>query len=337
MIIKIYGKLAYIKLQHTGAFPCLEIKFLLRRDFGYFFIQIYVPSMLVVILSWVSFWLNVEASPARVSIGLLTVLTITTQNSGINAALPRVSYIKAVDVWMSVCLVFAFAGLLEYALVNVLSRRRSKVVVRGKKPTLVSDVSSYQRVVTRQPSADIKSYMNNNLVTYNSKGNSVVTYNTKRKNVAVYNSKGNSAAMVQLKSELHESLQAISEKYKRNDNHQESLSSPSESPMHYNTLPPHPQNNFHYNPHQPHKQKIITQQPYHHSTISHLPHHHNAVFHSPHHHNTYFVSPHHRNTTMHQPHYSPNFPFSPKTLPSKPTLLSSNLVVRLSANVCIPN
>jgi len=56
----------------SGAFPCLEIRFVLRRDFGYFLIQIYVPSTLVVILSWVSFWINVDASPARVSIGLLT-------------------------------------------------------------------------------------------------------------------------------------------------------------------------------------------------------------------------------------------------------------------------
>jgi len=55
-----------------GAFPCLEIAFFLRRDIGYFFIQHYIPSLLVVILSWVSFWINVDASPARVSIGLLT-------------------------------------------------------------------------------------------------------------------------------------------------------------------------------------------------------------------------------------------------------------------------
>jgi hypothetical protein len=107
-----------------GAFPCLEIRFLLTRDVGYFIIQFYVPSMLIVILSWVSFWLNVDASPARVSIGLLTVLTTTTQSTAINATLPRVSYVKAIDVWMSMCLVFVFAALLEYALVNVLARRR---------------------------------------------------------------------------------------------------------------------------------------------------------------------------------------------------------------------
>ena len=103
----------------------MEIGFILCRDVGYFLIQLYVPSLLIVILSWVSFWINVDASPARVSIGLLTVLTTTTQSTaGVNSSLPRVSYIKAIDVWMSTCLVFVFAALIEYAIVNVLARRR---------------------------------------------------------------------------------------------------------------------------------------------------------------------------------------------------------------------
>ena len=58
----------------TGAYPCLAIRFELARDFGYYLIQVYVPTFLIVILSWVSFWINPESSPARVTIGLLTVL-----------------------------------------------------------------------------------------------------------------------------------------------------------------------------------------------------------------------------------------------------------------------
>jgi len=37
----------------------------------------------------------------RVSLGLLTVLTTTTMSAAARASLPRVSYIKAVDVWMT--------------------------------------------------------------------------------------------------------------------------------------------------------------------------------------------------------------------------------------------
>lgn len=88
--------------------------------------QVFIPSILIVILSWVSFWIHVDAIPARISLGVLTVLTITTQSSGIKVSLPRVSYIKAIDVWNSACLLFVFAALLEYAYINVQTRRYQK-------------------------------------------------------------------------------------------------------------------------------------------------------------------------------------------------------------------
>ena len=57
---------------------------------------------MLVIVSWVSFWLDQNAIPARVSLGVTTLLTMSTQTSGINAQLPPVSYTKAIDVWTGV-------------------------------------------------------------------------------------------------------------------------------------------------------------------------------------------------------------------------------------------
>ncbi|XP_033742235.1 glycine receptor subunit alphaZ1-like [Pecten maximus] len=108
----------------SGNFSCLEATLHLTRNTGYYIAQIFIPSILIVMLSWVSFWVDAEATPARISLGVLTVLTITTQGSGARSQLPRVSYIKAIDVWMATCLMFVFASLLEFAYINVLSRKR---------------------------------------------------------------------------------------------------------------------------------------------------------------------------------------------------------------------
>lgn len=73
-----------------GKFTCIEVKFHLERQMGYYLIQMYIPSLLIVILSWVSFWINMDAAPARVALGITTVLTMTTQSSGSRASLPKV-------------------------------------------------------------------------------------------------------------------------------------------------------------------------------------------------------------------------------------------------------
>ncbi|XP_071083458.1 glycine receptor subunit alpha-4-like [Haliotis cracherodii] len=112
----------------TGAYTCLRADVSIEREIGFYATQTYIPSILIVVLSWASFWIDHEAVPARISVGLLTVLTITTQSSGARAQLPRVPYVKAIDVWMSACLVFVFAAYMEYAVVTVMFRRHKKVL-----------------------------------------------------------------------------------------------------------------------------------------------------------------------------------------------------------------
>ena len=53
----------------TGAYQRLSLSFRLQRNIGYFIFQTYLPSILIVMLSWVSFWINHEATSARVALG----------------------------------------------------------------------------------------------------------------------------------------------------------------------------------------------------------------------------------------------------------------------------
>ncbi|CAB1340441.1 unnamed protein product, partial [Coregonus sp. 'balchen'] len=84
----------------TGWYNRLYINFTLRRHIFFFLLQTYFPATLMVMLSWVSFWIDRRAVPARVSLGITTVLTMSTIITGVNASMPRVSYIKAVDIYL---------------------------------------------------------------------------------------------------------------------------------------------------------------------------------------------------------------------------------------------
>lgn len=54
----------------SGEYSMLLVSFHLQRHMGNFLIQVYGPCVLLVVLSWVSFWLNREATADRVSLGL---------------------------------------------------------------------------------------------------------------------------------------------------------------------------------------------------------------------------------------------------------------------------
>ena len=48
-----------------GNFTCLEVVFKFKRRLGYYLFHTYLPTCLIVIMSWISFWIKPEAVPAR--------------------------------------------------------------------------------------------------------------------------------------------------------------------------------------------------------------------------------------------------------------------------------
>jgi len=109
-----------VTVRGVGNYSRLACEFYFVRSLGYYIIHIYVPSCLIVVLSWISFWLHRDASPARVSLGITTVLTMTTILSSSNASLPKISYLKSIDIFLVTCFIMVFASLLEYACVSFL-------------------------------------------------------------------------------------------------------------------------------------------------------------------------------------------------------------------------
>ncbi|KAM6980483.1 gamma-aminobutyric acid receptor subunit alpha-2 isoform 2-T2 [Aplochiton taeniatus] len=121
----------------TGEYTVMTAHFHLKRKIGYFVIQTYLPCIMTVILSQVSFWLNRESVPARTVFGVTTVLTMTTLSISARNSLPKVAYATAMDWFIAVCYAFVFSALIEFATVNYFTKRGwawdGKSIVNDKK------------------------------------------------------------------------------------------------------------------------------------------------------------------------------------------------------------
>ncbi|XP_043113035.1 gamma-aminobutyric acid receptor subunit pi isoform X3 [Puntigrus tetrazona] len=113
----------------TGFYPKLVLHFALRRNVLFFILETYVPSTLLVVLSWVSFWISQSSVPARTCIGVTTVLTMTTLMMGARTSLPNANcFIKAIDVYLGICFTFIFGALLEYACAHFCTMQHQTIV-----------------------------------------------------------------------------------------------------------------------------------------------------------------------------------------------------------------
>ncbi|XP_050538955.1 pH-sensitive chloride channel 2-like isoform X2 [Daktulosphaira vitifoliae] len=117
-----YGKFA-------GNYSQLRVYFELEREVGHYIMDYYVPSILLVVVSWVSFWLDPNAVPGRTTLGTSTMLTFITLSRNTGSSLPKVSYIKATEIWFIVCTMFIFGSLVEFAFVNSIWRRKGDTEV----------------------------------------------------------------------------------------------------------------------------------------------------------------------------------------------------------------
>ncbi|XP_064339172.1 gamma-aminobutyric acid receptor subunit theta [Camelus dromedarius] len=141
---------------YTGSYMRLILRFLVKREITSYLVQIYWPTILTTVVSWISFWMNYESSAARVTVGLTSMLVLNAINSHLRDKLPQVSCIKAIDIYMVVCFFFVFLSLLEYVYINYLfySRRLPQLSQRQLRRAL-SALARYSYRETKRPQEEV--------------------------------------------------------------------------------------------------------------------------------------------------------------------------------------
>ncbi|KAK1161185.1 gamma-aminobutyric acid receptor subunit gamma-2 [Acipenser oxyrinchus oxyrinchus] len=97
--------------------------------------------------------------------GITTVLTMTTLSTIARKSLPKVSYVTAMDLFVSVCFLFVFAALIEYGTLHyfISNRKPSKPGKKRKNPvsTVIVTISFSTPTVDIRPRSATAIQMNN--------------------------------------------------------------------------------------------------------------------------------------------------------------------------------
>ena len=83
----------------------MEAVITLDRDYSYDVLTVYVPYMMVIIISWTSFWIDPKGPSGVVRFMIVTICLFYSSYNGwmLNSEkLPKVSYTKMIDVWTGV-------------------------------------------------------------------------------------------------------------------------------------------------------------------------------------------------------------------------------------------
>ena len=141
-------------------FPGLGVQINLRRHIGFHLTLTYIPSIIFVLVAWLSFLVPSDIVPGRMVLCVTTLLTLTSMFNSVRhvprdfqlflsylstqihladkpafsmltyfcilhsrSLTPQVSYMKAIDSWVFVCMLFVFSSLAEYGLILHLTSR----------------------------------------------------------------------------------------------------------------------------------------------------------------------------------------------------------------------
>ncbi|CAJ0601914.1 unnamed protein product [Cylicocyclus nassatus] len=114
----------------AGEWDELMVTFVFERRYMWYFLQAYLPTYFTIFVSWIAFSLGPQAITPRTMIGVNALLSMIFHFGSVMRNLPRVSYVKAIDVWMLSSVTFVFLSLIELAIVGLKERQGKQLIVQ---------------------------------------------------------------------------------------------------------------------------------------------------------------------------------------------------------------
>ena len=117
------GTFDYNPLDRGEGVPGFVFAFEARRYVGYYLFKLILPLILIVLMSWIVFWIDPTEMGTQVSVAITSMLTLIAYRFMVGSSLPTISYLTRMDLFILCSTLLVFITLIEVVVTGTLARR----------------------------------------------------------------------------------------------------------------------------------------------------------------------------------------------------------------------
>ncbi|XP_069949577.1 uncharacterized protein [Cherax quadricarinatus] len=124
-------------VKQDGEFSSVGIKVRFYRRYGFYLLTLYIPTTLLIVIAYASFFFNPEDFNSRITVALTALLVLASLFTQTSNSLPKTSYFKLVDVWLFFSIVIIFFVVMLQTLVDFAADKNWFSCLSNKKSTKI--------------------------------------------------------------------------------------------------------------------------------------------------------------------------------------------------------
>nr|XP_045616220.1 glycine receptor subunit alphaZ1-like [Procambarus clarkii] len=129
--------------------PQMQVEF--RNQRGYYIGNAFLPSLLLSIVCYLSFYFAIDDFQDRVMVSLTSLLVLTSLLTQTNQSIPKTAYLKLIDIWYIVLICLDFLIIVVLVFIESLRRRvQTSAVSSGGSQIKVKSYGSGSVALERQ-------------------------------------------------------------------------------------------------------------------------------------------------------------------------------------------
>ncbi|XP_068247547.1 uncharacterized protein [Palaemon carinicauda] len=114
------------KLVSRNEEDVIQIELEFRNQYGYYIGNAFIPSLLLAVISYLTFFFDMDDFQDRIMVSLTSLLVLTGLLTQTSQSVPQTAYMKIIDLWYVALIIFDFLIVITLALVGFLQSQEVK-------------------------------------------------------------------------------------------------------------------------------------------------------------------------------------------------------------------